>query len=448
MIRSTLQRPRLAEQVLARRHVVDGHAYVVLFDGTRGGVFRIEPHAWAVLTAADGTRDLEGVVRAARRLGVVTSLEDTARFLGDLAARGLVEDVPPDPPPEPRPEIEVQAGPAPRALRLLPRWTMVCDRSGRCCAQYGSVIATLAEAERARVVCPDRRVGPLSGPRLFTPMRGSAPMGAVAIACKAGACAYLDDDGGCALHRSAGAKAKPAGCRLFPSTFVDDGESVRVSVKLECGCVLDSDGRTDGSPLVEGDEPPAEAVVVQVPERIELGEGHSVSRAEARAWTDAFSQPDGDLACALWTMGADAGLPRWRPATAPPAVDEVRPAALELARRAVLHARRDAQWRAETDRARVISGWVALTLTAIADAEILAELLRAGADRPAHEALYVRASIFDMRWLVDGPLGQRLRDAALRLWIARAMTTFAPSGDVGPPLPALESCLRGYGLAR
>ena len=131
-----------------------------------------------------------------------------------------------------------------------------------------------------------------------------------------------------------------------------------------------------------------------------------------------------------------------------PSAHEVRPAVVALARRAIPHARRDAQWRAQTDRARVISSWVALTLTALADADILAELLTAEPDRPEYEHFYVRASIFDLRWLVRGPLPERLRDAALRLWIARAMSTFSPGDDVGPPLPALESCLRGYGLAR
>ena len=65
-----------------------------------------------------------------------------------------------------------------------------------------------------------------------------------------GACAYLASDGHCRLHAVAGAEAKPWPCRAYPATFVEDGETVRVSVSIECACILASIGGTEGEPLV------------------------------------------------------------------------------------------------------------------------------------------------------------------------------------------------------
>ena len=45
--------------------------------------------------------------------------------------------------------------------------------------------------------------------------------------------------------------AKPRGCRVYPATFVDDGEHIRVSMSVECPCVLASAGVEGGAPLVD-----------------------------------------------------------------------------------------------------------------------------------------------------------------------------------------------------
>ena len=47
-------------------------------------------------------------------------------------------------------------------------------------------------------------------------------------------CAYLEGEGRCSLHAKGGPEAKPLGCRTFPTSFIDDGDSVRVSVAVEC----------------------------------------------------------------------------------------------------------------------------------------------------------------------------------------------------------------------
>ena len=64
-----------------------------------------------------------------------------------------------------------------------------------------------------------------------------------------GRCAYLGESGWCSLHTKAGPAAKPLGCALFPASFLDDGERIRVSTWVECACVLASVGRPGGAVL-------------------------------------------------------------------------------------------------------------------------------------------------------------------------------------------------------
>src|SRR5690242_10317977 len=62
-------RPRLADHVLARRHITGSETVVVLHDQRTGRLVQLGPREWGLLAAADGTRDLDGVVLAARREG-------------------------------------------------------------------------------------------------------------------------------------------------------------------------------------------------------------------------------------------------------------------------------------------------------------------------------------------------------------------------------------------
>jgi Fe-S-cluster containining protein len=52
-----------------------------------------------------------------------------------------------------------------------------------------------------------------------------------------GACLFLQEDGACAIHARWGAAAKPAFCRAFPFTRVDDRPAglVRLVVRADCG---------------------------------------------------------------------------------------------------------------------------------------------------------------------------------------------------------------------
>ena len=85
------RRPRLADHVLPRRHVIDGTERVVLHDQHNDEVVQVGPREWAVLEAADGTREPEGIVVAARRRGAHARVAAVSELLHTLAERGMVE---------------------------------------------------------------------------------------------------------------------------------------------------------------------------------------------------------------------------------------------------------------------------------------------------------------------------------------------------------------------
>ncbi|WP_437580493.1 hypothetical protein [Sorangium sp. So ce887] len=62
-------RPRLAAHVLARRHLVGEDERVILHDLRSGQLLQLGPREWALVSAADGTRDVEGIAIAAAREG-------------------------------------------------------------------------------------------------------------------------------------------------------------------------------------------------------------------------------------------------------------------------------------------------------------------------------------------------------------------------------------------
>ncbi|MCA9650442.1 MAG: YkgJ family cysteine cluster protein, partial [Myxococcales bacterium] len=289
------RRPRLADHVLPRRHVIDGTERVVLHDQHNDEVVQVGPREWAVLEAADGTREPEGIVVAARRRGAHARVAAVSELLHTLAERGMVEAgeeaepearsssaespapgsgtplaVAPTPAleptiadaspasPSPSPAMPSSPPPAPvppeaddpgeRPVVGLPEG-LRCDGGGTCCRLYGTVMATPEEARRIETLLPHWRVGSVPSERWTTPMRGSTPGPLLALVARDGACGMLRDDGLCEIHRVGGAEAKPLGCRLFPRTFVDDGVELRVSLKPECPCVL--------APLTAAAEPVA-----------------------------------------------------------------------------------------------------------------------------------------------------------------------------------------------
>jgi len=449
--------PRLGSHVLPRRHVIDGKSAVILFDVRTDEVLQIGAREWELLAAADGTRTIDGIVVAAARRGARAKVEDVQAFFANLEQRGLLVYEPDPPRAEPEP-----APPQQRPIRALPGYRYACDRSGRCCRMYATVLATTEEAERARSVLPRRTFGTASGSDAFLPVRGSVSAGAVAVASCNGACGYLDDDGACSLHREAGPHSKPAGCRLFPVTFIDDGESIHASVKCECACVLVGAGVDGAEPLVAPEietaaDLPEIVVVDRLRETLAITSSRSASRAEVVAFTKRWLElPDvEDVARAAWAMadaldrGLGAGLEAWMSAATAPSVEAVAPWIASLAARVATRARVDARWRSTRDRVRTVGGWIALTTAACRAPDMLAALLEMPPETPELEALFFRATT----WAYDpfdedlGSLQRGLRDLSLRLWVARAMPGLTTDEDE-EPLTALQAWLRAYGAWR
>ncbi len=463
-------RPRLADHALLRRHLVGGRELLIVHDTLREEVLEIDERQLQILLGCDGTRDLGGIVLAAVRAGAYHRSSELETLLIELQQRGLLVD-----------GIEVTHSPAQargdRPLEVLDRFVLTCDGNGGCCQSYGSIAFSAAEADRAVAAVPellaDGRSG--SGPgaargaaHLFLPLTGSVAGAQCAVTLVDGRCAFLDDDQRCRIHSSAGGAAKPRGCQIFPATFVDDGTAIRVSVAVECPCVLASLGRTDGEPLIApgtdwaGDL--SACRIERLPLEIAVTPETTAPRAELRHWAagvaERFDAVDDGVA-AFWALGAavlESGLsvPAAHQAldqAAPPTVGALTMRLMALA--ATTRAKRDsvAGWRSDQDRARRLSIWLddvaqALLEPATAQARL--------ADRPGladHERFYFRATLFGHHlWSREQSLAQALRDRAIRLLLARQAACSVPpecqdDASVPYPLTAVEVMMRGQGLA-
>src|SRR5262249_25392809 len=161
-----------------------------------------------------------------------------------------------------------------------------------------------------------------------------------------------DGAGKCRVHA-----VKPAACKTYPATFVDDGEVVRVSIAIECACALASAAREGGEPLVPGGartrgDLPARLRVRVLPERIAITANAAATRAEIAAWPRAPFEAGDDPAASLWSLAAaiEAGGLGASATIARPAMGDVRPWLLALARRATIAAESAGEWRSARDR--------------------------------------------------------------------------------------------------
>lgn len=462
-------RPRLADHVLARRHITGGETVVVLHDQRTGRIVQLGPREWGLLAAADGTRDLDGVVLAARREGAHARVPALQAFLEQLHGAGLLADGTPD-------DSDAESHAAPldhdassaaarpagaRPLDVLPDFSLHCDGSGSCCRIYASVIFGPVEAARARALFPEIQGGGDRHERVFLPDRGSAPTGGSAVTLVDGRCAYLGESGHCSIHARAGGPAKPIGCNLFPASFLDDGERIAVSASVECACILASVGRPGGAPLIpaaarlRSDLDPS-VFVASLPARLAITRDASADRAAVRRWSRRLTalSPPADTAKTLWSLAAaldERGLDA-DPAPcfhSPPPIDptEVLPWIDALARRAARRVAEDAVWRSERDLARLASSWIADAAGALLSSGSIS--LPPGA--PEGEAFYLRAALHGYKLFGDLPLTVALRDRAVRLLVARALPdVFALAGATDPacahPLALVEAMLRGHGL--
>jgi lysine-N-methylase len=353
--------------------------------------------------------------------------------------------------------------PRDRPLEPLPGFALRCDGRGGCCRIYATVLMTRAEVERARTLLPEHRVGPVTHARFFLPVAGSEPSEVFTPTTNDGACGYLERDGGCAIHRVGGLLAKPAGCATFPRLFVDDGTTVRVSVRTECACVLDSGANPGDESLLDpryamlGDLPP-HVVVTRLPARVPIDRGVEIDRREARAWIDAWRERPipADPAAGLWAMadaigrdGLAAALAVWSDPPAP-SVAAIAPWITALHARAHARAREDATWRSDRDDVRDMTAWLSSTLLLLRAPDVLAELVAAPPEDPAEEIVHLQASAFAYAWF-DRPLALSLRDHAVRIWTARAMPSLVPPAAIDAPggrrpLARVNAILRAYGI--
>jgi lysine-N-methylase len=450
-------RPRLADHVLARLRRDGPHEHAVLIDQVTGEVWQIGLREWVILSMADGTRDLDGLLLAAAREGAVASRAALGEFVQKLTAAGLLEDGPAqtdDPPQEERVD---------RALDPLSGYRFACDGKGVCCHQYATVVFSRLEADRARVLLPEVEHGGERLERVFTPRSGSVPGAAWAVKHVDGACAYLARDGRCAIHALGGPAAKPFGCSLFPARFVDDGEAIRVTPLVECACVVRSatGELPHGEPLVPGgavtrSQLPPWVHVTTLPEAIALSTQATTPRARYVAWSRAARDfAPHDVAAWLWWVAdrleSDGCLP---PPNDPVEID---PASLVPWMRSFATlldeaAARARGWRGEGDLVRQGITLLAEVANLLArDTTLVEATLDAGPARPASECFYLRAVAHGHTWLAEAPLAEHLRALALRVLTARAIARFTDAGALdapafAEPLATTEALCRGYGL--
>jgi lysine-N-methylase len=324
------------------------------------------------------------------------------------------------------------------------------------------------EAARARALLPQVLGGGERHERVFMPEHGSGPTGGAVVALRDGRCAYLADSGRCAIHEAGGAAAKPVGCNAFPATYTDDGEAVRVSVAVECACVLASVDREGGAPLlppgarVRADLDETLAVRV-VPPRVQISPHATAPRAELLAWSRRVAAllPAPDTAATLVSLGAlvAAGGLAADPVRALAVPEPLARAALlpwidALHRRAARREREDSAWRSERDLVLRAARWIVAATAALLDADGLGTRLTGPIPEPGAESFYLRALLHGHQLTAAAlPLSLALRDRAVRIVVARALPQVIaelPAAERDPagahPLALLEAMLRGHGL--
>lgn len=471
----TPRRPILLPHVFPRRHLTSTTRLVVLLDTEQNRSHPIAERSWRVLSAMDGSRDVEGITRRVRLEGGRVDPDEVAAFVAELAEAGLVGEAPEETSPA---EAAVLRAPLPtplppedptRALEDLPGFGLHCDGRGSCCRFYPTVAFTPLEAARARAHCPEVLDAGHVEQRAFLPIAGR-DSSLLAVALTKGGCAYLEPGGACAVHRAAGAGAKPLGCRTYPARFVDDGISVRVSPWFECACVASS---ACGDPSRGASLVPAEARTIadlppgvhveHLPELVAVAERRAATRAELATWSRNLaaacpSSLDGvaayaSLARVLSENGLDeaASIAALREPVAP-TPDDVRPYLSALRQRAERLARE--AFRDPDDLARR-SATALATACELAESA-LDELLEPAPTYARVEAAHARIALHGHHLAMGlgrhKTLAVACFDRSIRLVAARALGVVARLGELddpafGEPLALVEALLRGYGLS-
>lgn len=451
---------------------------MLLHDVETGDVIEIGPREWVLISGADGTRDVEGILLAAGREGVQASRESLEQILSGLQEAGMLAEGPAPRRSQVRAQrvdedlAKARDAKVPmkdRPIERLAGYSFHCDGHGSCCQLYATVVFSPLEAARARSIQPDVLDAGDRHEHAFMPERGVGPCAGSAVALVDGRCAYLEGSL-CSLHRAAGAASKPLGCNLFPLALVDDGTRVRASVSVECACVLESHGKPGGAPIldealkVRGDLDPA-IVVDELPAEVVLWGDRKAPLEEYLRWSDAALEALGssdDPALAAWALAAAIEHHGLDPERARQAVSESPEAAGDLAARylsaladkAVRRAKAQNAWRSPKDLCRRGVSIIAAAAGLLADPDVLAAVAAGAGAAPKDEELYLRVALFGHQ-MVGYPLTVALRDRAVAMWIARTFPLAAEAlypGEDEPafhhPIALVEALLRGHGLRR
>ena len=114
-----------------------------------------------------------------------------------------------------------------------------CTGCGECCRGRFAIIITDADKQRIEGQnWTDADLG-LKGKPLFTKVDGGFHLAHRAD----GACVFLQEDNLCRIHANFGEPAKPVACRLYPFTFVPQGNQVRVDLRYDCPATAGNLGR-------------------------------------------------------------------------------------------------------------------------------------------------------------------------------------------------------------
>lgn len=445
MVVEVPRRPRLADHVLARRQVLDGREFVILHDEARSETLELEPATWAVLSCADGTRDVEGIIAAATRLGARATASVVRELLEALAERDALVDGAPEHEPD---VVRIRVRP-PKVLEEpvvpLPGFRYACDGTGGCCRSYGSVLLTPGDRDRARAALPGHRIADVPPSRWFTPDRGSAPTPLSVPVSVDGGCGFLGADGLCEIHRKIGLEGKPRACSAFPVTACSDGVEIRVSAMPECACVLRPVEDGEGDPLGEGwqrgaDVPPM-LIIDTLPDTVHVHASRSESAGWLRGAVDETLRilaeaPDPSRVC--WSRADAWSEPK--PINFAEYIDALRAKAKDTMRRRATYV-------GPNDWVLASLQWLVGTLHLLNEPS-----LQAGAMVPTEQAdrvelRYLESALWGYHGFRQRAAVDVMREHAVKIWIARAMAEvpLAPSKHA-LPLATLSMLLRGHAL--
>ncbi len=423
----------------------DGREFVILHDEARAETLELEPAAWAVLSCADGTRDVEGIIAAATRLGVRAQTDVVRELLKALADRdALVEGAP-----EHEPDVVRIRARSPKVLEQpvvpLPGFRYACDGTGGCCRSYGSVLLTPGDRDRARAALPGHRIADVPPTRWFTPDRGSAPTPLSVPVSVDGGCGFLGADGLCEIHRRIGLEGKPRACSAFPVTACSDGVEIRVSAMPECACVLRPVAEGEGDSLGEGwgrgAEIPPKLIIDTLPDMIHV----DASRTESPTWLRSAVEDTmralsdaSDPARACWEQ-AD----RWsrpKPVGFGAYVDALRRKAKDTLRRRRTYV-------GPNDWVLASLQWLVGTLHLLGEPTLQTAAMAPTEHPDSIELRYLECALWGYHGFRSRAAVDVMREHAVKIWIARTMAEvpLAPSKHA-IPLATLSMLLRGHAL--